>query len=113
MPMIYIGIFLFLVGQVLGWFQLNAQYVSEWWKDRPIEAAFLIGAPTSIAFWYAWRIVVESTGSVWSARFIGSSTGIIIFPILTWFLLSESMFTTKTMICLFLAVLIILIQLFY
>lgn len=110
---IYLGIFLFLIGQAMGWFQLNAQYLWDWWKDRPISAAFLIGAPTSVAFWYAWRTIVEATGSVWTARFIGSSTGLIVFPILTWFLLGESMFTTKTMICLGLAVLIILIQLFY
>lgn len=110
---IYLGIFLFLLGQAMGWFQLNAQYLWEWWKDRPITAAFLIGAPTSVAFWYAWRTIVEATGSVWTARFIGSSTGLIVFPILTWFLLGESMFTTKTMLCLGLAVLIILIQLFY
>lgn len=110
---IYLGIFLFLIGQAMGWFQLNAQYLWEWWKNRPIAAAFLIGAPTSVAFWYAWRTIVEATGSVWTARFIGSSTGLIVFPILTWFLLGESMFTTKTMLCLGLAVLIILIQLFY
>ena len=97
----------------MGWFQLNAQYLSDWWRDRPFSAAILIGAPTSVAFWYAWRTIVEATGSVWTARFIGSSTGLIIFPILTWFLLGESMFTAKTMICLSLAVLIILIQLFY
>lgn len=111
--MIYVGIGLFFLGQVMGWFQLNAQYLSDWWKDKPFTAAFLIGAPTSVAFWYAWRTIVEATGSVWTARFIGSSTGLIIFPILTWFLLGESMFTTKTMICLGLAILIILIQLFY
>ena len=109
---IYIGILLFLLGQVLGWFQLNSQYVSEWWSNRPIAAAIFIGVPTSIAFWYAWRMIVDATGSVWTARFIGSSTGIIVFPVLTWFLLGESMFTTKTMICLGLAILIILIQLF-
>ena len=109
---IYWGILLFFLGQVLGWFQLNTQYLSEWWRDKPVVAAFVIGVPTSIAFWYAWRFIVESTGSVWTARFIGSSTGLIIFPILTWFLLGESMFTAKTMVCLFLAILIILIQLF-
>ena len=110
---IYFGIFLFFIGQVLGWFQLNSQYVSDWWKDKPFFAACLIGVPTSIAFWYAWRVIVEATGSVWTARFIGSSTGIIIFPILTWYLLGESMFVPKTMICLGLAILIILIQLFW
>tara|TARA_A100001015_G_C14987599_1_gene712284 strand:- start:818 stop:1156 length:339 start_codon:yes stop_codon:yes gene_type:complete len=110
---IYIGIFFFFLGQILGWFQLNSQYLSEWWRDKPVSAAFIIGVPTSIAFWYAWRMIVEATGSVWTARFIGSSTGLIIFPILTWFLLGESMFTAKTVICLGLAILIILIQLFY
>tara|TARA_B100000212_G_C27208004_1_gene461722 strand:+ start:213 stop:551 length:339 start_codon:yes stop_codon:yes gene_type:complete len=110
---IYFGIFLFFIGQVLGWFQLNSQYVSDWWKDKPFVAACLIGVPTSIAFWYAWRVIVEATGSVWTARFIGSSTGIIIFPILTWYLLGESMFVPKTMICLGLAILIILIQLLW
>ena len=111
--MLYAGIALFFLGQVMGWFQLNAQYLSEWWRDKPVLAACTIGVPTSIAFWYAWRMIVETTGSVWTARFIGSSTGLIIFPILTWFLLGESMFTAKTMICLSLAVLIIFIQLFY
>ena len=108
-----LGIFLFFLGQVMGWFQLNAQYLSEWWSDKPIVAAFVIGAPTSVAFWYAWRAIVEATGSVWAARFIGSSTGLIIFPILTWFLLGESMFTAKTLTCLTLAVLIIVIQIFF
>ena len=110
---IYIGIALFFLGQILGWFQLNAQYISEWWKDKPVIAAFAIGVPTSVAFWFAWRSIVEVTGSVWTARFIGSSTGIIIFPILTWFLLGETMFTAKTITCLSLAVLIIFIQLFW
>lgn len=111
--MIYLGILLFFVGQILGWFQLNSQYLSEWWKDKPIVAALCMGVPTSIAFWYAWRAVVQATDSVWAARFIGSSTGMILFPILTWCLLGESMFTAKTMICLALAIIIMLIQVFY
>ena len=111
--MVYLGIALFFAGQAMGWFQLNAQYLSDWWKDKPIIAAFTIGVPTSVAFWYAWRLIVEATGSVWTARSIGSSTGLIIFPIFTWFLLGESMFTAKTMTCLSLAILIILIQLFW
>ena len=110
---LYIGIFLVFVGQIIGWFQLNAQYTTEWWKDKPIWAAFLLGVPCSIAFWYSWKLIVDETGSAWTARFIGSSAGLIVFPILTWFLLGESMFTPKTMICLTLAVIIMLIQLFY
>ena len=101
------------LGQIAGWFQLNSQYLSEWWRDRPFSAAIFLGIPTSVAFWYSWRIIVDATGSAWTARFLGSSAGLIIFPILTWFLLGESMFTAKTMVCFFLAIIIILIQIFY
>ncbi len=110
---LFLGIVLFFAGQALGWFQLNSQYISEWWKDKPITASIIIGVPTSICFWYAWRMVVDYTESAWTARFIASSTGLIIFPILTWFLLGETMFTVKTMVCLFLAILIIIIQLLF
>ena len=110
---LYLGIFLIFVGQIIGWFQLNAQYTSEWWKGRPIVAAFLLGVPCSIAFWYSWKLIVDETGSAWTARFMGSSGGMIIFPVLTWYFLGESMFTAKTMVCLTLAVAIMLIQLFW
>ena len=110
---VYLGTVLFLMGQVVGWFSMNIQFLSEWWKGKPLMTAFVLGVPTSILFWYAYRAIVNETGSAWTARFIGSSTGLIVFPILTWYLLGESMFTMKTMICLSLAILIILIQLFY
>ena len=111
--MIYIGIVLFFVGQTMGWFQLNLQSFSEYWKDKALLSAVLIGVPTSVAFWYGWKIIVEATDSAWTARFIASSTGLIIFPVLTWFILGETMFTAKTMICFALAIITILIQIFY
>ena len=104
--MIYLGILLFFAGQTLGWFQLNVQSFSEYWKDKALLSAVVMGVPTSVMFWYGWRIVVESTGSAWSARFIASCAGLIIFPILTWAILGESMFTPKTMICLGLTIVI-------
>lgn len=106
------GLLMFALGQILGWFQLNSQFLWKWWENKPIISAFVFGVPTSIMFWYAWRIVTAHSESVWSARFIGSGTGFLVFPVLTWFLLGESMFTIKTMICLFLAILIILIQIY-
>lgn len=110
---LYVGIMFFTVGQIIGWFSMNSQFISEWWRDKPLAAAILMGVPTSVCFWYAYRIIMESTGSAWTARFIGSAAGLIVFPMLTWVLLGESMFTTKTMLCFFLAILIILIQIFY
>jgi len=110
---IVVGMLIFMLGQVGGWFQLNSQMMWSWWQNKPLMSAIVFGIPTSITYWYAWRMIVETTGSAWAARFVGSTSGLIIFPILTWFLLGETMFTAKTMICLSLAILIILIQLFY
>ena len=109
----YLGALFFFIGQIIGWFSMNSQFISDWWKDKPIAAAVFMGIPTSVCFWYAYKMIMESEGSAWTARFIGSSAGLIVFPILTWFLLGESMFTVKTMTCFGLAILIILIQLFY
>lgn len=110
---LWLGILLVFFAQVIGFFQLNAQYLSDWWKDRPVSAALVLGVPCSLFFWYSWRLIVDETGSAWTGRFIGSSMGYIIFPILTWYLLGETMFTPKTMICFSLALLIIFIQLYY
>lgn len=110
---LFLGAALFVTGQIIGWFSMNSQFISEWWKDKPLLAAVLMGVPTSMCFWYAYKIIMESEGSAWTARFIGSAAGLIVFPVLTWFLLGESMFTVKTMTCFGLAILIILIQIFY
>ena len=103
----------FFLGQIVGWFQLNAQSISSWWSDKALFSAVVLGVPTSVLFWYGWRYVVTETGSAWTARFIASSAGLIVFPFLTWIFLDESMLTTKTMTCLFLAVLTLFIQLRY
>ena len=107
-----IGVAIFFLGQIFGWYHLNLQKFSGWWENRPIVAAIFLGIPTSLSFWYAWKMVSESMDSVWSARFIGSCTGFIVFPVLTWFILGESMFTTKTMLCLGLSVTILMIQIY-
>lgn len=108
-----LGLIFFFAGQILGWFQLNSQYLYEWWKDKPLASAVCFGLPTSVLFWYAWKFTTAGFDSVWSSRFIGSMTGFVVFPILTWFLLGETMFTFKTISCLMLTFLILFIQIYY
>ena len=108
-----VGVLLFFAGQLFGWFQLNMQKLNVGWENRPFASAVVFGLPTSVLFWYAWKIVSEETMSVWSARFIGSCTGFIIFPLLTWYMLGESMFTFKTMSCVVLSLMILFIQIYY
>lgn len=112
MSKLLLGMLLFACGHVFGWFQLNLQNISEWWKDKPLLSALLMGVPTSMFFWFAWKHITAASGSAWSARFIGSSMGMFVFTILTWHILGESIFTPKTMICLILAIIIIFIQVF-
>lgn len=112
MGQIVLGMILFMIGHAFGWFQLNLQNISEWWKDKPLLSAVLMGLPTSVFFWFAWKNITEASGSAWSARFLGSSVGMFVFSILTWYILGESTFTAKTMVCLALAITIILIQIF-
>ena len=107
------AILLFTLAQLFAWFQLNSQYIWEWWRGKAFISALIWGIPCSMFFYYAWTTAADAAGSVWSARFIGSSVGIVIFPVLTYALLGESMFTAKTMICVLLSFVIVGVQLFW
>jgi len=104
---------LFATAQALVWFQLYSQYIWNWWENRPLVAAIVFGIPASLCFWYGTRIAVAATSAAWSARLLGFGMSYMTFPILTWWLLGESMFTTKTMICVALSFAILSVQLFW
>ena len=108
-----IGILIFALANVLAWFQLNSQFVWEPLKDRPILVNLVLAFPTGLCFWYAIRHIVEDTGQLWTSKMVGFGVGNVVFGLLTWVLLKESAFTTKTMTCLALGVLIILIQIYW
>jgi hypothetical protein len=104
---------LFATGQTLAWFQINSQFVWEWWKHHPVAAVFLYGIPTGFCFYYGVRMAYEEMGQVWGPRFLIFSMSYLTFPLLTWHFLGESMFTTKTMICVALSMLIVAVQLLW
>ena len=108
-----IGILIFSVAQALAWTQNNAQFVWKWWENKPLTAALLVGVPAGMAFWYGTKYIVEHTGELWAARFLGFGASYLVFPLLTYYLAGESMFTPKTLMCTFLSFLIIAIQIFW
>ena len=108
-----IGSLFFVVGNVLAWFQFNSQFVWDWWKDRPILSNCIFAIPMGICFWYAVKYIVEDTGHLWTSKLIGFGVSNIIFAIFTYIFLKESIFVPKTMLCLFLATIIIGIQIFW
>jgi hypothetical protein len=107
------GIGFFILGHICAWFQLNSQFAWEWWKDKPLLAVGIYSIPVGLSFWMATRYIFEETGEAWSGRFMGFAASYFVFPILTYLLLGESMFTTKTMICIALSCCIMGVQLFW
>ena len=106
------GAFLFLVGQVLVWYQINGQFLSEWIKKHPLVMS-LVGIPISYVYiWATHHLVVAYNGELWPQRLIGFAMGMIAFSFLTWFHLNEAL-TAKTAVTLALAAAIVLIQVFW
>jgi hypothetical protein len=62
---------------------------------------------------YGTKFIVEVTDELWAARLAGFGASYLCFPLMTWYYMDESMFTSKTMLCVFLAFLILLVQLFW
>lgn len=107
------AIILVMIGHILGWYTHNLQFVYDFWKNKPILSNVIFGIPCGIAYWYSTKLFMEVMGDLWSSRFLVFALSYLTFPVLTWFYLNESMFTQKTMICTFLAVLIIIVQYAY
>ena len=108
-PKLIQGTLLFLLGQILVWYQVNGQFISEWVKERPLIMS-LMGVPVSFVYIYATQYLVEAfNGDLWPQRLIGFSTGMFAFAILTYIHLNQAI-TLKTAVTLALATAIVVIQ---
>jgi len=110
---LWAGIGLFIVGHTLAWFQLNSQFVWEWWRQHPWLTVAIYSIPVGMCFLTGTKLIVAETGLLWSSRFLAFAASYLAFPLLTWYFMHESMLTTKTLICTFLSCLIIAVQLFW
>jgi len=103
---------IFSVAQCIVWFQLNLQFFWDDFTKYIIPISFIVGGIASYLFINGYRLCYEAfDGKVWPSRILGFSSGIIIFAFLTWFVLGEGI-TFKVGVCLFLAFIIILVQIF-
>ena len=107
---LFIGLGLFLLGQVLAWYQTNGQFISTWIKEHPILVAAIGGIPVGYSYILGTTYLVQAfDGAVWPSRLLGFSMGILAFTTLTLIHLGEAI-TLKTSVVLILALTIILIQ---
>jgi hypothetical protein len=108
-----LGLGLIFIGQALIWFQTNGQFVWDSFKRNPFGLAIVFGTIISyLLIKGTFFIVRYFDGMLWPGRFIAFGLGIISFTALTWYYLGEG-FTTKTVISLLLAVLLVIIQILW
>ena len=108
MSKLWMAICLSLVGHVIAWFHMQGQFKYEWAKS--IWWVALGGVPISFAFYYGTRWFYEYFDNYWYVRPIGFGMATLVFTIMTWIMLNEAP-DTRTIITMFLAVVIIGIQL--
>jgi len=95
------------------WWATNAQLLEGFSQKKSLLYAVILSIPISLFSFYATRVLYGAVGeSLWAVRFIAFGVSYLIFPVMTWYFLGESMFTVKTLACIFLSIIILLIQLF-
>ena len=96
--------------QIVTWFQLNLQFFMPKYKDS--YWLLLTGIPITWLYLRATKLGVEAfDGQMWPQRLLSFSTGILIFTLMTYLVMGETL-TLKSILCLGLAFCIILIQIF-
>jgi len=105
------GTCLFTLMHICVWWGTNAQFIEGWKKSNALLLSLTLAIPITLLAFYGARYTYNALDNqAWAVRFVGFGISYLVFPILTWYFLNESMFTLKTMVCVFLSILIILIQ---
>ena len=108
MNLIY-GILFLALGHIGAFFQLNGQFKWDWFKTNEWVIA---ACGVVLSFFYIWGTkytVAGMDGLLWSTRFIGFGVGIIIYALCVGYFFNEGI-TTKTIVSLSIATILICIQ---
>ena len=104
-------IFLFVIANIIIWYQLNSQLVWEWAKGtESMWIMSLLGIPISLLMWLCTKWGYIGFGNLWAVRWLAFGSSMLIFPIMTYFYLGETI-TFKTLISIILALIIMILQL--
>ena len=101
-----------IIGQFLAFVQMQGHYKFPWLKNN-LWFCLLLGIPISAIFMYGIHLLIKQyDGALWPSRIIGFSIGTMVYALMAHYWFNEQI-TTKTTICLFLSLLIILVQVFW
>ncbi len=105
------GVILMFLGQGIIWFQSYGQFIWSFFKKNPLVIS-LIGIPAAYIFIYAAKyFYLAFDGLIWPGRLVGFAAGILVFAALTHHIMHEPI-STKTILSLFFATIIVLVQIF-
>ena len=101
-----------LIAQIITFLQLQGQLKYDILKNNTWFVV-LLGLPISYLFMISVRYFVEAyDGQIWPSRLIGFGIGVVVFSLMSYWLFKEPL-TPKTLICLGLGTLIVLIQIIW
>ena len=103
---------LFVLVQIIPWFQLNGQFFSSWFKNN-VFLLCLMGVPISWLYIEATRMgFIAFEGLIWPGRLLGFAAGIFTFALCANIFMGEGL-NTKTLVSLILATALVCIQVFW
>ncbi len=98
------------LGSALIWVQTNGQFLWSSFAKNPFILSLIFGTLISYIMILATKNGFSVlNGSLWSIKFVGFSIGMIVNALLNYYLMNEGM-NMKTLICIFLSLIIITIQ---
>ncbi len=112
MNKLLLGFIYGFIAQVLTFLQLQGNIKWNWYHRFPI---MMLGMAVPISWLFIKSVenfVIHFNGEIWPSRLIGFGIGIIVFGCMSYILFKEPI-TTKTFICLLLAVGILSIQILW
>lgn len=110
--MITISILLFLLAQALVWFQGYGSSKIQWLSDNR-WVLYLSSLPITWLFMTGIEIGIDGFGGeMWAVRLLTFACGIVVFAILTYFIMGQ-VITLKTIVSISLALVIVLIQIYW
>jgi len=112
-PKLYLACTLILCGHIVAWYATYSQFIWIWCRDNIVLIPLLFAVPTSYLFIFGMKFAVEEMGEAWGPRLLGFGLSYLVFPFLTYYYFSESIFEPKTMVCIALSIAIVSIQVFW
>lgn len=109
---ILLGLVLLIIAQCIAFIQIQGQFLYMYADKHPFIMA-LLGIPISYLFVKATAIfTLAFDGKIWPGRLIMFAIGMIVFSVLSSLLFKEHI-NTKTVVCLILALIIVILQIFW